>query len=72
MHSVYGLLGNFCEGLASVSNGYKFGFIDNTSSEVIPCIYEDADFFCEGLAKVSILDGKKGYIDKTGKMVLAF
>ncbi len=47
----------------------KYGFIDETGKEVIPCIYDDADSFSGGLANVK-KDGKWGYIDKLGKEVI--
>ena len=38
--------------------------------EVVSCRYDDAFDFSEGLATVE-LNGKYGYIDKTGKEVIA-
>jgi hypothetical protein len=43
----------------------RCGFINDEGRLVIPFIYEDARRFSEGLAAVKI-DGKWGYIDKTG------
>jgi hypothetical protein len=37
------------------------GFIDTTGKEVVPCIFEGARDFSEGLAAV-LVDGKWGYI----------
>ena len=48
---------------------YKWGVIDKSGKEVIPCKYDFIYDFCEGLAKVR-LDGKYGYIDKSGKEVI--
>ena len=53
-----------CLGLAVPALAEETGF-----TEVIPCQYDDADFFSEGLAPVK-KDGKWGYIDKTGKEVV--
>jgi hypothetical protein len=35
----------------------------------IPCIYEDAFWFSEGLSKVK-LNNRHGFIDKTGKLII--
>lgn len=59
----------FHEGLGRVwRDGY--GFIDSTGKEVIPCIYDEADRFSDGLALVS-KDGVPMFIDKKGKVVLS-
>ena len=59
----------FPDGLASVRLNGKWGFVDTTGSEVIPCKYDYTYGFSNGLAKVE-LDGKWGYIDKTGRVVI--
>jgi hypothetical protein len=48
--------------------GYNFGFI-NQFQEVIPCVYDTAVPFVEGLSCVS-KDKKYGYIDFTGQIVI--
>ncbi len=50
-------------------NNGKWGFCDKAFREVIPCIYEDADSFSEGLARVR-KSGKWGFINKTGREVI--
>ena len=47
----------------------KYGFVNIIGKEVIPCIYDYALSFSEGLASVR-LNGKWGFIDKTGKEVI--
>ena len=47
----------------------KYGFKDQEGKEVIPCQYEDAANFQEGLARV-MRNGKWGYIDENGKEVV--
>ena len=47
----------------------KYGFIDKQGHTVIPCKYESADSFSEGLALVE-LNGKYGFIDKQGNTVI--
>jgi len=62
--------GNFSDGLATCghSDG-KEGYIDKTGKLVIPCEWDSAGTFDEGLASVT-QNGKAGYIDKTGKLVI--
>ncbi|MDO5130027.1 MAG: WG repeat-containing protein, partial [Prevotellaceae bacterium] len=52
-----------------VSREGKWGYNDKTGREVIPCEYDNAEDFSEGLAKVQ-KSGKWGYIDKTGSEVI--
>jgi hypothetical protein len=57
-------------GLAPVrSANSKWGFVDKTGREVIPCKYDEAEDFSDGLARVQ-LNGKKGYVDRTGQEVI--
>lgn len=53
----------------SVRLNGKTGFVNLLGKEVIPCKYDLAWEFSEGLAKVR-LNGKYGFIDKTGKEVV--
>ena len=62
MESMYDWVGDFSEGLATVKLNDKYGYIDKTGKEIIPCKYNDAWNFSEGFAKVA-LNGKYGYID---------
>ena len=55
----------FSEGLAQVLLNGKWGYIDKTGKEVIPCKYDWAWQFYEGFAQVST-KGKWGYVDKQG------
>jgi len=65
---------DFYEGLASVSLGGKWGFIDTTWKFVIEPKFSNAGCFCEGLAPVhteySINGSFNSFIDKTGKVVI--
>ena len=47
----------------------KWGFRDKAGNIVIPCEWEDAWSFSEGLARVKDDNGKMWKIDKTGKIV---
>ena len=70
----YEQVGEASEGLIAVKLDGKWGFIDMTGKEVIPCKYDAASartFFSEGLAAVS-LNGKWGFIDRTGREVVSF
>lgn len=53
----------------SVRLNGKTGFVNLLGKEVIPCKYDLAWEFSEGLANVR-LNGKYGFIDKTGKEVV--
>lgn len=66
----------FLGGLAVVKRNGKYGAIDRTGREVIPCKYEDAYNVAEyddseGLIAV-VQDDKYGFIDKTGQVVIPF
>ena len=75
----------FHEGLASVCRDGKWGFIDTSGKEVVPCKYDCVDDFHEGMARVNVggcwhydeangedymSGGKIGFIDKTGREVI--
>ena len=67
----YDQLSLFSEGYAAVCKNGKWGYIDKTDQEVIPCKYEQANPFHEGLASVQIsYDSGYGFIDKTGREVI--
>ncbi|MBR6869598.1 MAG: WG repeat-containing protein [Bacteroidales bacterium] len=64
--------GGFHEGLALVRHNQKYGFINNTGHMVIPCVWEDADPFEDGLASVRDNNEKYGCIDLNGRVVIPF
>ena len=71
----YDMVSDFHEGLAMVTKGDKYGFIDKMGNEVIPCIYDFMEYtdcsFHEGLAFVR--QGDSGYfINKEGKKAFDF
>ena len=47
----------------------KYGYVDKTRRLVIPCQYDNACDFSEGLAEIK-KSGKWGFIDKTGREVV--
>ena len=67
----YDRLSLFSEGYAAVCKNGKWGYIDKTGQEVIPCKYDWANPFHEGLASVRIsFDSGYGFIDTTGREVI--
>ncbi len=60
----------FSEGLAPVSVGEKFGYIDMTGTMVIEPQFDIANPFSEGLAAVVGDNYLWGFIDKTGTVVI--
>ena len=69
----YYTVSDFQEGLAIVSKDYKYGVIDKAGKEVVPCVYYYINNFREGLAlaiEEIEEDGKIGYIDETGNLVI--
>ena len=76
---IYDFASEFHEDLASVVKidkdktghilKFKHGYINRKGELVVPCIYEEASDFKEGLAKVR-KDGKFGFINKEGKLVV--
>jgi len=68
---------NFKEGLASVKQADKYGFINKTGKVVIPFQYDDVLFFSEGLCAVAVTKqiedstySEWTYIDATGKTAI--
>ncbi len=57
-------------GLIKVKLEGKYGFINKDGEEIIPCKYEDADYFWFGAETAKVkLNGEWITIDKTGKQV---
>ncbi len=52
---------------AMVVKNDLYGYINRKGEQIIPCIYEDGDYWFEdGMIKV-IYKGKEGYVDKNGR-----
>ncbi|WP_335965242.1 WG repeat-containing protein [Galbibacter sp. PAP.153] len=63
-------IGDFIEGLAKVwDENENYGFIDMSDNLIIPCQYEYAEDFSEGVAVVR-KNGKFGYIDEEGNVII--
>lgn len=61
----------FSEGMAAIlSMDKKYGFIDASGTLAVPCRFELAGPFFNGMAWAKEEKGKIGYIDKTGKWVI--
>lgn len=52
-----------------VESGYSWGYINTSGKYVVNPVYDDADYFYCGLAKV-VQDDKTGYINSRGKTVV--
>lgn len=66
---IYTALIGKSEGRILVQRDGKYGFLDATGHEVIPCQYDEAGLFGYGRTYVS-LNGKWGIIDTLGRIVL--
>lgn len=61
---------DFFEGHALISNGDKFGMVDETGKLVIPCEWDSISYhFYEGRTEVT-RNGKHGLVDETGRLVI--
>ncbi len=61
----------FAEGLASVSQQGKWGFINKTGKVLVPVEYETTLHFEDGLAAVK-LNNEWGFVNNTGKVAIPF
>jgi len=65
----------FSEGLLNVARSdgeaLKWGFVDIYGQEIIPFIYEEANPFAHGFARV-MYDGKMGLINMAGEVIIPF
>lgn len=57
------------EGFSHAEKGNKAGFVDLSGNLIIPLIYDDADLFSDGLAKVK-KDGKTFFINYQGDIAI--
>ena len=65
----YDDFGEFSEDMIPVVKDKKYGYVNTYGKEVIPCIYDKAFPFKNGLACVS-KENKYGYIDKEGNLII--
>lgn len=59
----------FTGDLIRVQKAGKYGFIDTVGHEVLPCIYSEAQPFCEGIASIETEDDTRLLIDRTGREI---
>lgn len=68
------LEGGLNEGVLRVmADRYKmsYGYFDVvTGKELIPCQYRGVDLFSEGMGLVQSTDGRSGFVDRSGRMVV--
>lgn len=62
----YRTIGDFSEGLISISDEKNTGYIDESGKIVIPMEFESGGSFTNGLASITTLEGEEYFIDKTG------
>lgn len=48
----------------------RWGYVDTSGNVVIPCIYDYAEPFMDGLARIKYASGRSSFIDKTDKDVI--
>ncbi len=68
---IYSVPADFEDGLSCVSDGERFGYIGTDGERRIPFLYEEAEPFCGGCAKVR-LGGEDMYIDTRGQVIFRF
>lgn len=59
----------FSEGIALITDGKKYGFVDKTGKVLTKMNYDAVGEFSEGLVAVKVGD-KCGYVDRQGKMAV--
>jgi len=64
----YDWLGEWSEGLLLAVRGGRCGFVDPSGVEVIPCRWDDATSFADGMALVTS-DGESFFVDRLGERV---
>ncbi len=62
----YGDIRRCKEGFIGIKKNDKWGFVDKTGKQVIPCIYDDVRDFSDGYVVVK-MNGVYGYLTKEGK-----
>ncbi|OAB32474.1 hypothetical protein PMSD_15915 [Paenibacillus macquariensis subsp. defensor] len=64
-------LSDFFEQRALVRNidTNRYGYINTTGKIAIPCTYEEAGYFSEGIAHVSMVNSNEVFIDRSGTII---
>lgn len=61
---------NFSDGLAAASQEGLWGYINHSGKWVVKPIYKGAWSFAQGRGRIRVLDGKYGYVDTLGLLVI--
>lgn len=64
----FGCYDYFADGLQPLCQGDKYGYVDPDGKVVVPFVWEEAEGFLDGLARVT-RDGRMAYIDTAGQIV---
>lgn len=59
-------------GVMAGDGEYDYGFIDTTGREVVPTKYDNFYYFTEDGVGTLFQDGRRAYVDKTGKLLTGF
>lgn len=63
--------GNGCFMISSHESGtQRFGFVDYTGKEIVPCKYKQVEKFSGGVAAVQDFSNKWGFVDTTGAEIV--
>lgn len=68
----YDVASHFMNGVARVIKNDAYGAIDTKGKELIPCKFEGLGSFVDGNTAMALLNGKVGYVDKSGNTVIPF
>ena len=66
----YSELGDFSCGFARVKKAGKWGFFDKSGNEIVECTYDYVGYYHDFMAIVRNHDGKDGYVDNMGDLVM--
>ena len=59
------------DGISAIQKDGKWGFIDKTGNQIIPCLYDSVCGFHEGLAAVQ-LNNKWGAVNNVGELIIPY
>ncbi|HKO97012.1 MAG TPA: WG repeat-containing protein [Pyrinomonadaceae bacterium] len=62
---------HFSDGYAAVAVYERWGFIDKQGNHIVKPTYNEVGDFSEGLAGVKLKNGRLGFIDSSGKLVMS-
>ena len=59
------------DGISAIQKDGKWGFIDKTGNQIIPCLYDSVHGFHDGLATVQ-LNNKWGAVNNVGELIIPY